>query len=454
MAIANLNGNICQILTIQKGAIAMRRIKIATKEEIIKNGEEVFGPIKGRIVDMVLGVLGGIKESLEEELSGIGLMVMRAVMELEITQVAGVKGQRQRNRAYHWWGTNPGSVVLDGAKVKIAVPRAVEAGTQKAYQLQSYGFFRRTGELVKQAYRDLIRGVSTRRYGEGVTQFLEGYGVSASTVSRRMVKATMQKVKELLERSLAELELAVLMIDGVRVGDQTVVVAIGIDIEGFKHVLGIWQGSTENARVAKSLLEELVDRGLDVNRPLLVVMDGSKALRRAVTDVLGAETPVQRCIVHKKRNVLEELPKQYHRQVSVRMTRAYNLVSEEEARKELLDLALYLDSINPSAAKSLREGLDETLTLHRLGIPDALRRSLQSTNIAESAIAVVRQRTRNVKRWPDGGRRSPKADQVQRWVGAGLLEAEKNFRRVNGYAAMMHLVNALTRLRENEQNAA
>lgn len=432
----------------------MSKVKVATKEEIIKKGEKVFGPIKGRIVEIVLGVLGGIKESLEEELSGIGLLVMQAVMELEITQVAGIKGERQRHREYHWWGTNPGSVVLDGSKRKIAVPRAVEVETQKAYRLKSYGFFRQTGELVKRAYRDLIRGVSTRRYHEGINQFLEGYGVSATTVTRRMVTATAQKVKELLERSLSELELAVLMIDGIRVGSQTVVIALGIDTDGYKHVLGLWQGSTENARVAKSLLEELIDRGLNTERPLLVVLDGSKALRRAVKDILGEDTPVQRCTVHKKRNVLEELPKQYHRQVSMRMTRAYKLVSAEEARKELLALEKYLESINPSAAKSLREGLEETLTLHRLGVPEALRRSLQSTNIAESAIAVVRQRTRNVKRWPDEGRRSPKADQVQRWVAAGLLEAEKNFRRVNGYAAIMHLIDAITKSKHDQQNAA
>lgn len=431
-----------------------RRVKVVTKEEIINNGEEIFGPIKGRIVEMVMGVLGGMKESLEAELSGIGLMVMQAVMELEIARVAGKKGKQKKNRAYNWWGTNPGSVVLDGAKRKTAVPRAVEVGTQRAYRLKSYGLFRQTGQLVKKAYQDLIRGVSTRRYREGVNQFLEGYGASAATVSRRMVQATTQKVKDLLERSLKDLALVVLMIDGVRVGDQTVVVALGIDTEGFKHILGLWQGSTENVRVAKSLLEELVGRGLNVERPLLVVLDGSKALRRAVKDVLGEDTPVQRCTVHKKRNVLEELPKQYQRQVRVRMTRAYNLVSEEEARKELLDLEKYLESINPSAAKSLREGLEETLTLHRLAVPEALRRSLQSTNIAESAIAVVRQRTRNVKRWPDGGRRSPKASQVQRWVGAGLLEAERNFRRIKGYAAMMQLVDALTTLRQNRQYVA
>jgi len=425
----------------------MQRVKVRTREEIINNSEAIFGPVKDRIVETVMGVLGGMKESLEAELTGIGLLVMRAVMELEIAEVAGAKKKHQEDRRYHWWGTNPGSVVIDGLKVRDRIPRAVETETQKAYRLKSYGLFHQTGQLVKRAYQDLIRGVSTRRYREGVTQFLDGYGVSAATVSRRMVRATTEKVKELLERNLKGLELAVLMIDGVRVADQTVIVSLGIDTEGVKHVLGLWQGSTENARVVKDLLEELVQRGLNVERPLLVVIDGSKALRRAINDVLGSDTPVQRCTIHKKRNVLEELPKPYQRQVSVRMTRAYNLVSEEEARKELLSLANELESVNPSAARSLKEGLDETLTLHRLGIAEALRRSLQSTNIIESAIAVARQAHRNVKRWSNG-------KQIERWVGAGLIEAEKNFRKVRGYAAMKQLIDALTRVRKNQQHAA
>lgn len=425
----------------------MEHIKVATKQQIVNQGEEIFGPIKSRIADVVLGVLGGVKQSLETELSGIGLLVMQTVMEMEINQVAGVKKKHQEGRKYHWWGTNPGSVIIDGMKRKTAVPRAVEARTQRAYRLKSYGLFRQTGDLVKKAYRDLIRGVSTRRYKEGVGQFLEGYGASAASVSRRMITATARKVKELLERELAGLNLLVLMIDGVRVGDQTVVVSLGVDTEGVKHVLGLWQGSSENAGLAKNLLGELIGRGLNVERPLLVVIDGSKALRQAVRDVLGEETPVQRCTVHKKRNVLDQLPKQYQRQVSVRMTRAYNMVSEQDARRELLGLQKDLESINPSAARSLTEGLEETLTLHRLGVPEALRKSLRSTNLIESALASVRHNQRNVKRWRGG-------DQIERWVGAGLLEAEKNFRRVKGYAAMKQLAEVVTRLRKKRDHAA
>lgn len=426
----------------------MNRVKVVNKEEVIKGSEKIFEPIKERVLEVVLGVLDGMKKNLEGEMQGIGLLVMKAVMELEITRVAGEKGKHQKKRRYNWWGSNLGSVVLDGAKVSMDIPRAVEHETQKAYELKSYGLFHRTGELVKRAYRDLIRGISTRRYQEGVSQFLAGYGASAATVSRRMAVATARRVKELLERSLAGLDLAVLMIDGLKVAEQTVVVALGIDTEGNKHVLGLWQGSTENARVAKSLLEDLVSRDLNTERALLVVIDGSKALRKAIDDVLDTErTPIQRCTVHKKRNVLDETPKQYQAMVSHRMTKAYNLPSADDARQELLALARELDQINPSAARSLLEGLEETLTLHKLGVPEALRKSLQSTNIAESAIAVVRQTHRNVKRWRNG-------KQIQRWIGAGLVEAERKFRKVKGYGAMKQLIDALVHWNHKRQQAA
>ena len=424
----------------------MSKMNVVTREEIInRSSEEIFEPVKEKIIEMVVGALSGIKESLEVELSGIGLLVMQSVMNLEIAKVAGKKGKRQKDRQYNWWGTNPGSVIVDGKKVKCLIPRAIESETHVAYPVKSYGLFHQAGQLVRRAYQDLIRGVSTRRYREGVTQFLEGYGVSAAAVSRRMIKATAEKVKELLDRSLKGLELAVLMIDGVKVGDQTVVISLGIDITGVKHVLGLWQGSTENASVAKSLLSDLVGRELNLQRPLLVVIDGSKALRKAINDVLGTDTPVQRCTVHKKRNVLEALSDEYQRQVSSRMRRAYNLVSEKDAREELESLAKDLEKINPSAARSLKEGLDETLMLHRLGVPDTLRRSLQSTNIIESAISVVRQTQRNVKRWRGG-------NQIERWVGSGLLEAEKHFKRVKGYGAMKILIDAI--ITEKKRNQA
>jgi transposase-like protein len=300
---------------------------------------------------------------------------------------------------------------------------------------------------MRRAYRDLIRGISTRRYSEGIDAFLAGHGISASAVSRRMVSATSQKVEELFTRPVAELDLAVLMIDGVDVGGHMVVVVLGIDTTGRKQILGLRQGATENTAVVRGLLEELVERGLRVNRPLLVVIDGAKALRKAVQDVLGRETPVQRCTVHKKRNVLEHLAKSDRSWVSRRMSQAYARADVTVARKELLHLVEELRPINPDAARSLEEGLEETLTVQRLGIPEALRVSLRSTNIIESANNGVRDRTRNVKRWRDGM-------QVERWTAAALLETEKSFRRIKGCKHMAVLTAALQNHEGHQQDAA
>ncbi len=284
----------------------------------------------------------------------------------------------------------------------------------------------------------MIRGISTRRYEEGVSKFLEGYGTSSSSVSRRMIAATAQKIKEMFERRLEELELAVLMIDGIHIGDYTVVIALGIDTKGIKHVLGVWEGSAENTTIAKGLLENLIDRGLHTEQLYLVVMDGSKALRRAVIDILGTDTHVQRCTVHKKRNVLSYLPKNLQGVVSRRMTEAYSMNDAVKAKERLLSIAQDLEQEHSSAAKSLREGLDETLTLHRLNLPLALRKSLQSTNLIESLNSVVRQKERNVKYWKT-------EEQVTRWVCAGVLEAEKGFRRIKGYGALPILIDALNK---------
>jgi putative transposase len=388
-----------------------------------------------------------VQTNLTEELHGIGLEVMRAVMEFEIASIAGVKGQHLKDRQYSRWGHNPGSVVIDGAKVHCNVPRVVDEEHRKSQSLKSYVFFRQGGELVQRAYRDLIRGVSTRRFAQGVGAFVKGYGISASAVSRRMIRAAAHKEEAVFSRSFTKLELAVLMVDGVDAGGRTVIIALGIDNKGGKHILGLRQGATENATVAKGLLEELVDRGLDGECPVLVVIDGAKALRKVVADVLGEQTPVQRCTVHKKGNVLEHLSKNDRPWVSRRMTLAYNQNDEHRARKDLLAVANQLQTINPCAAKSLLEGLEETLTVQRMHLPAQLRRSLRSTNIIESANNGVRDRSRNVKRWRDGGR-------VERWTAASLLETERTLRRITGCDHMPVLIAALNNYSKQAKEAA
>ena len=425
----------------------MCAIKVANRSDVLKDQDRILSSLEDRIKGIVVNILSGVEVNLAGELHGVGLEVMQAVMEFEIAEIVGSKGKHVKDREYSRWGSNAGSVVIDGVKVPCAVPRIVNEVNHKSHSLKSYGFFRQGGELVKRAYRDLIRGISTRRFAEGVGAFVKGYGLSSSTVSRRMATATARKVEELFTRSLTTLELAVLMVDGVDVGGHMVIIALGIDTKGEKHILGLCQGATENTTVAKALLEELVERGLDVERPMLVVIDGAKALRKAVGDVLGEQTPVQRCTVHKKRNVLGHLSKSDRPWVSRRMTQAYNQNDEHKAKKDLLALADQLQKINPSAAKSLLEGLDETLTVQHLHLPDQIRQSLRSTNIIESANNGVRDRSRNVKRWRDGS-------QVERWTAASLLETEKGFRRIRGCDHMPVLMVALNNYRKQQKEAA
>ena len=433
----------------------MSTVKIVKKDDVLKQiDEREYGRILEGVCEKVKGMVGmvleGSREKLQEELHGIGITVMEAIIEMEITAVVGAKGVHREDRTYYRGGSNPGSVNMDGQRVVIDVPRAVRRETKVSYGLKSYQLFHEAGGLIKRAYRDLIRGISTRRFGQGVEKFLQGYGFSASTVSRHMKEATTAKLKELIDRPLKDLDLVVLMIDGVRITkDVIVVVALGIDTQGVKHVLGLREGSTENARVVTVLLESLMERGMNVERrPLLVVIDGAKALRSAVRRVLGEDTPVQRCTVHKTRNVEEELPKKDRPWVHKALQRAYTADDEKTARSLLKDLVRQLETIAPQAARSLEEGLEETLTVHRLGLPRLLRMSLRSTNLLESANNGVRDHTRNLKKWRTGRHAN-----AERWVAAGLLETEKGFRAIKGYKQLPILVGALESFREQSQAA-
>jgi putative transposase len=417
------------------------------KPEVLRNRFPViFAGVQDRVLDLAVEILSGVEVHLSSRLHGIGLEVIKAIMATELEEVIGIKGKHLRDRRFVRGGTNPGSVIINGAKVACQIPRAKDVETGVAYELQSHGFFQRTGELVKKGFTDLIRGVSTRRYAEGIEAFVQGYGISAASISRHVAGAMAKKVEEFFTRSLAEIDLAVLMLDGIAIGDFSVVIALGIDTQGEKHILGIRQGATENTELVKSLLMDIVERGISRKRPPFVVIDGGKALRKAVRDVFGALTPIQRCTVHKKRNVLSHLLQKHHGWVSTRLTQAYNESSYNKALKMLTDLADQLESISPDAARSLREGIEETLTAQRLELPELLRVSLRSTNAIESLNGVVRDRGHNVKRWTNGA-------QVERWTVAAVMENEKRFRRIKGYKQLPFLLNQLENISAQTQVA-
>lgn len=278
----------------------------------------------------------------------------------------------------------------------------------------------------------LVCGLSTRKYRRAVGAVLDGYGIARSRVSRHFVRATAQQLEQLCARRLENLNLVALLIDGIEFAGQVLVVALGVDENGQKHVLGLWQGATENATVCRALLEDLVERGLNLRRRYLVVIDGSQALRAAVERVFGERAEVQRCQLHKRRNVKEHLPEHCRAPYDRQIRAAYAMTGYGEAKTALERIWRQLCDVNPSAARSLEEGMEETLTLHRLGVSPLLRRSLSTTHVIESCLSTVRHVARHVKRWQGG-------DHIARWSAAGLLEAEKKFRRVKGYRELKEL---------------
>ena len=387
-------------------------------------------------------IAGNMQEGLLALAVGAGLQVMQALMEADVTELAGAKGRHDSARSAVRHGRERGSVTLGGRRVPVSRPRVRAADGSGELPIASYELFSSTEILGKMAMEKMLAGLSTRRYPVG----LEPVGAhiaetssatSRSAVSRKFVAMTETALAELLSRDLSGLDLVALMIDGVHFAESCCVVALGIDIEGNKHPLALVEGSTENATLVTGLLVDLRERGLDVTRSMLVGLDGSKALRKAVVDVLDRPV-IQRCQIHKVRNVKDHLPQRLRASVGRKMTDAYHAGSALEAEAALLALAKELDRTHPGAAASLREGLDETLTVLRLGVPPTLARTLRSTNCIESMISVCREHASNVKRWRDG-------QMALRWCAAGMVEAGKQFRRVNGHLHLPTLRAALER---------
>jgi transposase-like protein len=293
--------------------------------------------------------------------------------------------------------------------------------------------------LEQRAVEQMVLGVSTRGYARSLEPLPEAVavrGVSKSAVSERFVYGTERKLAELMSRDLRQLRVVALLIDGVHFGEHVVLAAVGVDEHGDKHVLGLREGATENAAAVRALLADLVERGLDTNRSLLIVIDGAKALHKAVVEVFGAHGLIQRCREHKKRNVTDALPERLRAAVRSAMNQAYATRDTKRARRLLEGLARRLEHQHPGAASSLREGLEQTLTVMRLGLPENLERVLSSTNLIENLFSRVREIGRRVKRWQNG-------TMVLRWTAAGVLEAERGFRKLVGYRAMPILVAAL-----------
>ena len=386
------------------------------------------------------GAVGTMMELLEagklavEALVGeMGKAALEAVLLLSAEQVAGPAHPGRPGGAIRRHGEQGGVVALGGQKVRVSKPRLRRRGGGQGAEVAvpAYAAMQSDESLRERMLATVMRGVSTRNYREVVPELAERCGVSRSAVSRQLQEASAEALKGLCERRFHDRDLLVIYLDGKHFGGHQVICAIGVDLQGKKHVLGLTEGATENAVVVKELLEELVARGVSPERRRLFVIDGSKALRKAIDDVFGQQHPVQRCQAHKRRNVISYLPKEMQGEVSAVLRAAWKL-EPKEGMARLRTQIEWLERSHPKAAASLREGLEETFTIARLGLSPMLRKCLTTTNIIESSLSGVEGRTGRVTRWRSG-------EMALRWVAAAALETERNFRKIMGHQALWML---------------
>lgn len=394
----------------------------------------------GQLLLPILDLIENAQGAIDDLIDVMGRATIEAVLLMSAAQVAGPKQQgkkAERDIAYH--GSQPGRVALRERQLRVEKPRLRRKNPQEGepgeVEIPAYEAMRKDGRLADRMLEILINGVSTRRYEHVLPEIAETVGVSRSEVSRESIEAGERLLKELAERDFSRLEILAVWVDGIQLGGYHVICAVGVDDKGHKHVLGLREGATENAEVAKGLLEDLVARGLNSSRPRMFIIDGSKALRSAIDAVFGAGNHVQRCRNHKERNVVGHLPKDQHEQARTTLRAAWKL-DAKEGMARIEQYASWLELKWPKASSSLREGLAEMFTINRLGLPSKLRRCLGTTNIIDNGHSALRDRVRRVKNWQSG-------TMAVRWTAAAFEAIAKNFRRVMGHTDLWMLKAAL-----------
>ena len=379
-------------------------------------------------------VANGVQGWLRER----GVLLVQLLMNAEVQQVAGSRGKHDRDRKCVRWGTQDGSVLLLEQRIPVKKPRVRTGSGGIEVELEVYEALKDKTFLNEQAAAKLLSGLSTRRFEKTLEKTLRGRGIGRQTISARGIQEMNKQLVEFQSRSLSGLGILTVFIDGIHLADDVYVAAVGIGSDGKRHVLGFEPGSTESSGVCRSLLSGLIERGaLSEAGGILFVVDGGKGLFKAVQEVFGRRAEIQRCTLHKKRNVQEKLPEKLRQEFRHKFNAAYAKESLKEAEKAFSKLRDWLIlNRRQAAADSLLEGQQQILTLHRLGITGTLRRSLCTTNCIESVFSAARYYTRNVKRWRDN-------EQMSRWIASGLLEAEKNLRRIPGYTQLKALKKAL-----------
>jgi putative transposase len=413
-----------------------------------KQAENVAPSPAASLVQVLMPMVTGLVTTHQDLMTWVhqrGLDALDEVFRVDAEALAGPKGKHRAERTHHHWGTTRSELPFGGQRIVVERPRVRTTDGREA-KLPAAEAFRELDPLPERVVERILLGVSTRGYGSSVEAppvTVPRRGTSKSAASRNLVARTRRKLREDFGRRLDGIDLVALMLDGIEVAKQTLVVALGITTTGEKIPLGIEQGSTENAALCTTLLNGLIERGLKVSERILCVIDGGKGIRKALEDVLGDLAVIQRCTVHKRRNVREHLSPSHVAYVMSAMTEAYKSATADTARKRLRQLASWLDTNGEdAAAKSLREGMEETLTVIKLGLPDRLRRSFSTTNMLENLNGSIRRVTRNVKRWRA-------TDMRRRWVGLAISEASKRFHRIKGHRDLPILIRAL-----RQQNTA
>lgn len=399
------------------------------------------------IAQLVLPLAAAVSGQLHQLVTSLGLQAIAAMLEHERTQLCGPAYAHDPARTATRNGHAMGELTYGGRRVRVRRPRAIDR-TGAEVPLGVWTDLANQDPLSERVLEQMTIGVATRKYDRSLESMpgdVHSRATSKSSVSRHFVAITEQKLKEWMMRSLADLGIVALYIDGIHFGEHVVLAALGVDAQGTKHVLALHEGATENGAACRALLADLVARGLPTDRTLLFVIDGSGALRSAIRDTFGKRALVQRCQVHKMRNVESHLPESKRSQVRTAMRQAYKSKSSKTARQQLVNIARTLEKAHPSAFESIHEGLDETLTVLDLDLSDALTRSFSTTNPIENMNDRIRQVARRVKRWRGG-------EMVLRWVGAGVWEAQRGFRRLKGHASMPKLISALAALDHARQS--
>lgn len=392
--------------------------------------------VRQGVQQLVLDIPEIVGRELHELVVGAGMSVLAKMLEAEREKLCGPRYEHSTARSASRAGHAPGELSMGGRRAQMPRPR-VRGVDGKEIKLRTWEMFAGDDVLDKRAVEQMVIGVSTRKYARSLEPVdVKTRGASKSAVSRRFVALTEKQLAEVVSADLKRVDLAVLMIDGIHMADHVVLVALGIDVDGCKHVLGVHEGATENATACKDLLASLAERGLRTDQSILVVIDGSKALINAVRATFGDKALIQRCQVHKMRNVVDYVPDGMHDNVRRAMRQAYRTKEVDRARTQLKNLARALEKDHPSAATSINEGLEETLTVKALRLPEALERTLSTTNAIENIQSGIRRVCKRVTTWKGGS-------MILRWVGAALVEHRRGFRRLRGHAGMRALVAAL-----------